>query len=81
MEASSHGLVQNRLDGIRMSVGIFTNLTRDHFDYHKNFNSYFEAKSILFKELVPQNGGAVISTDGLKVNQCLKSLNQEFQKF
>ena len=80
LEASSHGLVQNRLDGIRMSVGIFTNHSRDHFDYHKNFNSYFEAKSILFKELVPQNGGAVISTDGLKSQSMLKIAQSRISK-
>ena len=72
LEASSHGLVQNRLDGIKMSIGVFTNLSRDHFDYHENFNSYFEAKAILFKELVNQNGGAAIAIDGLWSGSMLK---------
>ena len=72
LEASSHGLVQNRLDGIKMSIGVFTNLSRDHFDYHENFNSYFEAKAILFKELVNQNGGAAIAIDSLRSDLMLK---------
>ena len=72
LEASSHGLDQNRLHGINLSIGVFTNITRDHFDYHKNFKSYFEAKSILFRELIDQNGGAVISIDSPKSEQMLK---------
>ena len=72
LEASSHGLDQHRLDGIKMSVGIFTNLSRDHFDYHKNFNSYFKAKAILFNKLVDKNGGAVIAMDSLKSQSMLK---------
>ena len=63
IEASSHGLAQHRLDEIRFSVGAFTNLSRDHFDYHKNIKSYFAAKSILFKKLIPANGGAAICID------------------
>ena len=63
IEASSHGLEQRRLDGIKFSVGTFTNLTRDHFDYHKNMESYFKAKSILFNRLIKKNGGAVICID------------------
>ena len=51
-----HGLVQDRLNGIKMSVGVFTNLSRDHYDFHGNINSYFDAKAILFKELVEENG-------------------------
>ena len=44
LEASSHGLVQDRLNGIKMSIGVFTNLSRDHYDFHRNINSYFDAK-------------------------------------
>ena len=72
LEASSHGLVQNRLNGIKMSIGVFTNLSRDHYDYHKNINSYFDAKAILFNELVEENGGAVIDIDGLSGDLMLK---------
>ena len=72
LEASSHGLVQNRLNGIKISTGVFTNLSRDHYDYHENINSYFDAKAILFKELVNENGGAAIAIDGLKGDLMLK---------
>ena len=52
MEASSHGLKQNRLDGLKFSSGIFTNLSQDHLDYHKNLNNYLKAKLYLFEYLI-----------------------------
>ena len=52
MEASSHGLKQNRLDGLYFSSGIFTNLSQDHLDYHKNLTDYFKAKLYLFENLI-----------------------------
>ena len=52
LEASSHGLKQNRLDGLLFDIGIFTNLSHDHLDYHKNFNDYLNAKLYLFKNLI-----------------------------
>lgn len=51
MEVSSHALVQHRVAGIDFDVGIFTNLTRDHLDYHKTLDAYFAAKRRLFEEL------------------------------
>lgn len=51
MEVSSHALVQKRAYGIDFDVGVFTNLTRDHLDFHKTLESYFEAKSLLFRNL------------------------------
>ena len=62
-EASSHGLDQNRLDGIRVSAGGFTNLSRDHMDYHPDVAHYLAAKLRLFGDLVTAGGAAVISTD------------------
>jgi UDP-N-acetylmuramoyl-L-alanyl-D-glutamate--2,6-diaminopimelate ligase len=62
-EASSHGLDQYRLDGVRVSAGGFTNLSRDHMDYHPTVAHYLAAKLRLFRELVPPGGAAVISTD------------------
>ena len=62
-EASSHGLDQYRLDGVRVSAGGFTNLTRDHMDYHPTVAHYLAAKLRLFRELVPPGGAAVISAD------------------
>jgi UDP-N-acetylmuramoyl-L-alanyl-D-glutamate--2,6-diaminopimelate ligase len=63
IEASSHGLAQYRLDGLRLTAGAFTNLTRDHLDYHGSFDAYFEAKMRLFTELLPHGAGAVINAD------------------
>jgi UDP-N-acetylmuramoyl-L-alanyl-D-glutamate--2,6-diaminopimelate ligase len=63
LEASSHGLDQHRLDGIRIDVGGFTNLTRDHMDYHPDIAHYLNAKLRLFRDLVASGGAAVISAD------------------
>jgi UDP-N-acetylmuramoyl-L-alanyl-D-glutamate--2,6-diaminopimelate ligase len=63
LEASSHGLDQYRLDGIRVSAGGFTNLTRDHMDYHPDVAHYLNAKLRLFRDLVAADGAAVISAD------------------
>ncbi len=59
MEASSHGLDQKRLDGVRLAAGAFTNLTRDHLDYHKTFEEYRAAKMRLFDSLLPEGAAAV----------------------
>lgn len=63
MEASSHGLDQCRLDGVTLVAAAFTNLTRDHFDYHQSFEDYFKAKARLFDTLLPAGASAVINTD------------------
>jgi UDP-N-acetylmuramoyl-L-alanyl-D-glutamate--2,6-diaminopimelate ligase len=63
MEASSHGLDQYRLDGVELTAAVFTNLTRDHLDYHKTFETYLAAKLRLFAELLPAHGHAVINAD------------------
>ena len=62
-EASSHGLDQFRLDGVRIAAGGFTNLTRDHMDYHPDVAHYLAAKLRLFRDLVVAGGSAVISAD------------------
>jgi UDP-N-acetylmuramoyl-L-alanyl-D-glutamate--2,6-diaminopimelate ligase len=62
-EASSHGLDQFRLDGVRVAAGGFTNLSRDHMDYHPDEAHYLAAKLRLFRDLVPSGGAAVISAD------------------
>jgi UDP-N-acetylmuramoyl-L-alanyl-D-glutamate--2,6-diaminopimelate ligase len=62
-EASSHGLDQYRLDGVRISAGGFTNLSRDHMDYHPDVAHYLAAKLRLFRDLVAPDGAAVISAD------------------
>lgn len=61
MEMSSHSLDQHRCDHIRLSAGVFTNLTQDHLDYHKDMESYFKAKSIVFTRLLKPDGIAVLN--------------------
>jgi UDP-N-acetylmuramoyl-L-alanyl-D-glutamate--2,6-diaminopimelate ligase len=63
MEASSHGLDQNRLDGVRVAAGGFTNLSRDHLDYHPTLDAYLAAKLRLFSDLVVPGGAAVVAAD------------------
>ncbi len=63
MEASSHGLDQYRLDGVQLKAAAFTNLGRDHLDYHLDLESYLNAKLRLFAELLPANGTAVVNSD------------------
>ena len=64
MEASSHGLDQRRLDGVRLSAAGFTNLSRDHLDYHAGLEDYFAAKLRLFTALLQPGQTAVIAADG-----------------
>ena len=63
IEASSHGLDQHRLDGVTIKGCGFTNITRDHMDYHPTFEDYLTAKLRLFSEMVADNGVAVINAD------------------
>ena len=59
LEASSHGLKQNRLDGLLFDIGIFTNLSHDHLDYHKTFKDYLNSKLYLFKKLIKKKGNII----------------------
>ena len=63
MEASSGGLDQFRLDGVRVSAAAFTNFSRDHLDYHLDMNAYFAAKLRLFQSLLKDGGTAVLNAD------------------
>ncbi|MGD9881284.1 MAG: UDP-N-acetylmuramoyl-L-alanyl-D-glutamate--2,6-diaminopimelate ligase [Reyranella sp.] len=63
IEASSHGLDQHRLDGLRLSAAAFTNLTHEHLDYHSSMDAYFAAKARLFDELLPGGGTAIVNAD------------------
>ena len=63
LEASSQGMDQYRLDGLQLTAAGFTNLTRDHLDYHGTMDSYFAAKARLFTEMLPPTGIAVINAD------------------
>ena len=61
LEASSHGIKQQRIDALKINRGIFSNLSRDHLDYHKNMEDYFKAKRRLFSEILDKNGIAIIN--------------------
>lgn len=81
IEVSSHGLHRGRLEGCHFDVGVFTNLTQDHLDYHGNFEDYFSAKKILFDRLLPSSckskRTAVINMDdsfGLRLSQEIPNL-------
>ena len=63
LEASSHGLDQNRLDAVKVSVGAFTNLTRDHLDYHEDAETYLKAKLGLVTRVVQDGGSVVLNAD------------------
>jgi UDP-N-acetylmuramoyl-L-alanyl-D-glutamate--2,6-diaminopimelate ligase len=63
MEASSHGLDQYRLDGVVLAAAGFTNLTRDHLDYHGSMEAYAAAKALLFSRVLPPGGAAVLNAE------------------
>ena len=69
LEASSHGLDQHRLDGVRVAAGAFTNLSRDHLDYHPSIEAYLAAKLRLFTDLIVADGTAVIGVDDCYAGQ------------
>ncbi len=69
LEASSHGLDQRRLDGLRIQAAAFTNLGRDHMDYHPTVEDYFQAKLRLFTHVLPADGTAVIVMDDERAPQ------------
>jgi UDP-N-acetylmuramoyl-L-alanyl-D-glutamate--2,6-diaminopimelate ligase len=63
LEASSHGIDQRRLDGVRLTAAGFLNLTQDHLDYHHTMDGYLSAKLRLFEALLPRAGTAVLNAD------------------
>lgn len=63
MEVSSHGLALHRVDEIRFSVGLFTNLTLDHLDFHKTMDDYRETKKLLFTRYLMDEGACVLNLD------------------
>jgi UDP-N-acetylmuramoyl-L-alanyl-D-glutamate--2,6-diaminopimelate ligase len=71
MEASSHGLDQHRIDGVRVTVGGFTNLSRDHMDYHATEKAYLAAKLILFEHIIAPDGAAVVAADNPYADQVI----------
>lgn len=69
IEASSHGLHQHRLDGLRLAAAAFTNLTHEHLDYHVSMDAYFAAKARLFENLMPAGGTAVVNADSSRATE------------
>jgi UDP-N-acetylmuramoyl-L-alanyl-D-glutamate--2,6-diaminopimelate ligase len=76
LEASSHGLDQHRLDGVRIAAGAFTNLSRDHLDYHPSIEAYLAAKLRLFEYLVAPGGTAVIGVDDCYAHRVVEAANK-----
>lgn len=76
MEASSHGIEQRRLDGVHLAGAAFTNLGRDHLDYHGTIESYADAKLRLFEELLADDAFAVVNADGAYADFFLPRIEQ-----
>ena len=76
LEASSHGLSQGRLNGIEFKIGIFTNFSQDHLDYHKNMKAYLDAKLILFSKLLKKKQN-IISDNQIKEFKKLKMISKK----
>jgi MurE/MurF fusion protein len=81
LEASSHGLKQNRLDGLLFDIGIFTNLSHDHLDYHKNFNDYLNSKLYLFKNLIKKKGSVITDSTIPQLRKIKKIADSRKLKF
>ena len=76
LEASSHGLKQCRLDGLKFKTGIFTNLSHDHLDYHKSYKDYLDSKLHLFKKLLIKNSNIVSDLD-IPEHKKIKSISKK----
>ncbi|MCZ2204065.1 UDP-N-acetylmuramoyl-L-alanyl-D-glutamate--2,6-diaminopimelate ligase [Bartonella sp. A05] len=76
LEASSHGLDQGRLDGVRLAAAAFTNLGRDHMDYHICVEDYLRAKMRLFDTLLPQDAPALIFADDVYSQKVIDTVTQ-----
>jgi len=76
LEASSHGLLQGRLNGLKFKTGIFTNFSQDHLDYHKSMKNYLQAKLILFSKLLKTKQN-IITDNQIKEFKKLKLISQK----
>ncbi len=76
VEASSHGLKQKRLDFLKIRAGIFTNLSHDHLDYHKNMKNYLQSKLLLFKDLLGAKSTVITDTD-IKEYESIKKIQRK----
>ncbi|MEM6745066.1 MAG: UDP-N-acetylmuramoyl-L-alanyl-D-glutamate--2,6-diaminopimelate ligase, partial [Pseudomonadota bacterium] len=80
LEASSHGLDQHRLDGLVPAAAAFTNLSRDHLDYHGTMEAYLEAKLALFSRLLPEGAPAVVNLDDARADQVVAAVHARGQR-
>jgi len=80
LEASSHGLDQYRLDGVALTAAGFTNLGRDHMDYHDNVEDYFHAKMRLFDTLLPEKAPAIVFSEGKAAQKAIEHINKARRK-
>jgi MurE/MurF fusion protein len=80
LEASSHGLHQKRLDNLNIKTGIFTNLSHDHLDYHKNMNSYLNSKMYLFNNLLRKNSNIITDEENKEFKEIKKISNKKSLK-
>ena len=80
LEASSHGLDQHRLDGVVIRAAAFSNLGRDHLDYHPSLEAYLKAKLRLFTELLACDGTAVINADAAHAADAIRAAGQAGRK-
>ena len=76
IEASSHGLDQYRLDGVRVGIAGFTNLSRDHMDYHGDMARYLRAKQRLFLNVLEENGTAVLNADTPEIDTLIETCKE-----
>ncbi|RPH01015.1 MAG: UDP-N-acetylmuramoyl-L-alanyl-D-glutamate--2,6-diaminopimelate ligase [Candidatus Pelagibacter sp. TMED153] len=76
IEASSHGLDQNRLDNLNFKAGIFTNFSQDHLDYHKTMKAYLDAKLILFSKLLSSKRSVIVDKS-IKEYSIIKRISQK----
>jgi UDP-N-acetylmuramoyl-L-alanyl-D-glutamate--2,6-diaminopimelate ligase len=81
LEVSSHGLALSRLEGSEFQVAIFTNLSRDHLDFHHDMESYFEAKRLLFTRYLRRTGRAVIAIDDVYGERLASEVSSEVTTF
>tara|TARA_B100001996_G_scaffold124279_1_gene94107 strand:- start:1118 stop:3967 length:2850 start_codon:yes stop_codon:yes gene_type:complete len=76
LEASSHGLKQNRLDGLKFNVGIFSNLSLDHLDYHRSYKDYLKSKMYLFEKLLKKKS-SIITDNNIPEYKVIKNISQK----
>ena len=76
LEASSHGLAQERLSGVKASIGVFTSFSRDHLDYHKDERGYLDAKLRLFRERLPVGASAIVYADAPFSSEAIRAAQE-----